>query len=98
MWMSVPQIPVRRTLISTSLIPIVGVGMSSSHSPGCACFLTSAFTTQEYMKVNRTGAFSVSALVTVAEESGRRQKHPEHHGLIDLTGLSSLLFRAPLPS
>ncbi len=39
---SVPQIPVRNTLISTSLIPIRGTGTSSSQRPGLASFLTRA--------------------------------------------------------
>src|SRR5437660_7805668 len=39
---SVPQIPVRSTLISTSLIPIRGTGTLSSQSPGLASFLTRA--------------------------------------------------------
>ena len=43
-WMcrSVPQIPVRSTRISTSLIPTSGSGTSSSHSPGSAWAFTSA--------------------------------------------------------
>src|ERR1039458_10344416 len=40
---SVPQMPARSTRISTSLIPIVGLGTSSSHSPGSRLLLTSAF-------------------------------------------------------
>src|SRR6185436_4572236 len=40
---SVPQMPVRWTRISTSLMPIFGSGTSSSHSPGSARLLTSAF-------------------------------------------------------
>ena len=40
---SVPQMPVRSTLISTSLMPISGTGTSSSHRPGSALLLTSAF-------------------------------------------------------
>src|SRR5260370_22171254 len=40
---SVPQMPARRTLIRTSLIPISGSGTSSSHSPGSRLLLTSAF-------------------------------------------------------
>ena len=39
---SVPQIPVRSTRISTSLIPISGSGTSWSHSPGSAWAFTSA--------------------------------------------------------
>src|ERR1700722_7378215 len=39
---SVPQIPVRNTLISTSLIPIRGNGTSSSQRPGLASFFTRA--------------------------------------------------------
>ena len=39
---SVPQIPVRSTLISTSLIPIRGTGTSSSQRPGLASFFTRA--------------------------------------------------------
>src|SRR5690348_12223998 len=42
---SVPQIPVRSTLINTSLIPIFGCSTSSSHSPGSRRLFTSAFTT-----------------------------------------------------
>src|ERR1035437_3818637 len=44
MWTSVPQIPVRNVLISTSLIPIFGTGISSSHNPGSRLLFTSAFT------------------------------------------------------
>src|SRR6202790_4619577 len=40
---SVPQMPARRTRINTSLMPIVGWGMSSSQSPGSRLLLTSAF-------------------------------------------------------
>src|SRR5229473_287709 len=40
---SVPQMPARRTRISTSLMPMVGSGTSSSHSPGSDLLLTSAF-------------------------------------------------------
>src|ERR1700693_5289069 len=40
---SVPQIPVRSTLTSTSLTPISGVGTSSSQRPGWALLFTSAF-------------------------------------------------------
>ncbi|SRR5579883_1327246 len=36
--------PVRCTRISTSLMPMAGSGMSSSHKPGPACAFTSAFT------------------------------------------------------
>src|ERR1035438_7792859 len=43
MWTSVPQIPVLRTRIRTSLIPMVGSGMSSSQRPRSALLLTSAF-------------------------------------------------------
>ena len=45
-WMcrSVPQMPVLRTRIRTSLIPISGSGTSSSQSPGSAFALTSART------------------------------------------------------
>src|SRR5947209_5492630 len=42
MWTSVPQMPVRRTSISTSLMPYSGTGTSSIHSPTSAFFLTSA--------------------------------------------------------
>src|SRR5271157_4105039 len=41
---SVPQIPVRWTRIRTSLMPMMGSGMSLSQRPGSACALTSAFT------------------------------------------------------
>src|SRR5262249_2175251 len=41
---SVPQMPVRSTLMSTSLMPISGRGTSSSHNPGSALRLTKAFT------------------------------------------------------
>src|SRR5262245_21281874 len=40
---SVPQMPVRSTRISTSLAATSGTGTSSSHSPGLASRLTSAF-------------------------------------------------------
>ena len=40
---SVPQMPVRSTLISTSPGPTAGSGTSASHSPGSAFSLTSAF-------------------------------------------------------
>src|SRR5713101_3930677 len=40
---SVPQIPVRWTRMSTSLIPGLGSGTSVSHSPRSARLLTSAF-------------------------------------------------------
>src|SRR5450759_2068544 len=39
---SVPQIPVIRTRMSTSLIPGTGSGTASSHSPRSALLLTSA--------------------------------------------------------
>src|SRR5689334_17408273 len=42
MWRSVPQIPVRRTLTTTSLIPGTGSGTVSRLRPGPAAFLTSA--------------------------------------------------------
>ena len=44
MWTSVPQMPVRSTRISTSLIPILGTSTSSSHNPGSRLLFTSAFT------------------------------------------------------
>lgn len=40
---SVPQMPVRFTLISTSPEPVSGSGTSVSQSPGSAFCLTSAF-------------------------------------------------------
>src|SRR5260221_4358153 len=40
---SVPQTPVRRTLIRTSSLPTAGTGTSSSHNPASARTLTSAF-------------------------------------------------------
>src|SRR5688572_10080516 len=40
---SVPQMPVRSTSISTSLMPTCGTGTSSSHSPCSRFFLTRAF-------------------------------------------------------
>src|ERR1051326_7567620 len=40
---SVPQMPVRSILMSTSLMPISGVGTSCSHKPGSAFFFTNAF-------------------------------------------------------
>src|SRR5579883_2223496 len=43
MCMSVPQMAERCTLMSTSLWPTVGSGTSSSHMPGSARSLTSAF-------------------------------------------------------
>src|SRR4051794_12251456 len=42
MWTSVPQIPVRRTRIRTSLMPCSGSGTSSSHRPGSARLFTRA--------------------------------------------------------
>src|SRR5712692_7228608 len=42
MWRSVPQMPVRRTRIRTSLMPIFGSGTSSSQRPGSLLLLTSA--------------------------------------------------------
>src|SRR6266536_1855363 len=42
MWRSVPQIPVLRTRISTSLIPISGWGTFSSHRPSAASPLINA--------------------------------------------------------
>ena len=44
MWTSVPQMPVRITLIKTSLIPILGTSISSSQSPCSRLLFTSAFT------------------------------------------------------
>ncbi len=41
---SVPQMPVRSTLISTSPGPTSGSGTSISHRPGSAFAFTSAFT------------------------------------------------------
>src|ERR1700722_4955221 len=41
---SVPQMPVRYTRISTSLMPMVGSGISSIDNPGAACAFTKAFT------------------------------------------------------
>src|SRR5213593_2485728 len=43
MWTSVPQMPARRTRMSTSLIPGRGASMSSSQSPGSRLLFTSAF-------------------------------------------------------
>src|SRR6185437_4596889 len=43
MCMSVPQIAVLATSMSTSFGPTLGSGISSSQMPGCACCLTSAF-------------------------------------------------------
>src|SRR5690348_12746161 len=43
MWTSVPQMPVRRISIKTSLMPTSGVGTSSSQRPGSDFFLTNAF-------------------------------------------------------
>ena len=40
---SVPQMPVRSTRISTSLMPTSGSGTSSSQRPGFRSFFTSAF-------------------------------------------------------
>ena len=42
MWTSVPQMPVRSTLMRTSLVPIRGIGTSSSQRPGLASFFTRA--------------------------------------------------------
>src|SRR5690606_41403902 len=42
MWMSVPQIAARLTLMSTSLCPGFGRGISSSQMPGSGFDLTSA--------------------------------------------------------
>src|SRR5712672_1965300 len=53
--MSEPQMPVRRTRMRTSLIPMVGSGMSSSHNPGCAFDFTSAFT---FEMVNHPNGYS----------------------------------------
>src|SRR5579863_5113053 len=44
MWRSVPQMPVLRTRMRTSLIPTSGSGTSSSHSPSRAWDLTRACT------------------------------------------------------
>src|SRR5437667_8957266 len=54
MWRSVPQIPVLRTRIRTSSIPIVGSGTSHSSRPGPGAVLTSAFMRRP---VCRVGAF-----------------------------------------
>src|SRR5579885_2963965 len=43
MWTSVPQIPARRTRIRTSLMPVLGASISSSHKPGSRLLLQSAF-------------------------------------------------------
>ena len=43
MWMSVPQMPVLLTFISTSSGPISGTGSCCSHRPSAACALTRAF-------------------------------------------------------
>src|SRR3954466_15217774 len=43
MWTSVPQMPVRRISISTSLMPVSGTGTSSSQRPSSGFFLTRAF-------------------------------------------------------
>ena len=57
---SVPQMPVRSTRISTSLIPTSGSGASTSQSPGRASDFASAFTppslalwAHELLSVNR---------------------------------------------
>src|SRR5580704_2876039 len=46
MWMSVPQIPVFLTRISTSSDPITGTGTSRSQRPGSSFAFTSAFITK----------------------------------------------------
>src|SRR4029077_13410342 len=56
MCMSVPQIAVLATSISTSLCPIFGSGMSSSQMPGAACCLTSAFIGYPSNMATRTAA------------------------------------------
>ena len=43
---SVPQMPVRSTLISTSPGPTAGSGTSASHSPGSALLLDQRFSTR----------------------------------------------------
>src|SRR6185437_6730224 len=57
---SVPQIPARKTRMSRSLMPTVGSGTSSSHRPGLASFLTSAF-------------IDVSPLIAIRQSPARRE-------------------------
>src|SRR5215469_6438523 len=53
MCMSVPQMAVFATSMSTSLGPTLGSGMSSSQMPGAACCLTSAFMLFPFMGIKR---------------------------------------------
>src|SRR5580765_4640547 len=52
MWRSVPQMPVRWTRMSTSLMPGRGAGTSLSHSPRSALLFTSAFMVSALRKVD----------------------------------------------
>src|SRR5712671_621165 len=63
MWRSVPQIPVLRTPIRTSLMPIAGSGTFSRLSPGPGAVLTNASITV-VCRLARSGAVSV-------DDSGR---------------------------
>src|SRR5512140_2959061 len=60
--------PVRRTRMKTSLMPNVGSGISSSHSPGSACALTSAFTVSPDCYGNRTLGYGEGRITEAREE------------------------------
>src|SRR5690349_24419418 len=74
MWTSVPQMPVFRTRIRTSLMPIWGVAMSSSQSPGSRLLLTRAFMDSSTITRCRLGglryATSVKHLLLFAATTG----------------------------
>src|SRR5579875_3113966 len=90
MWRSVPQMPVSSTRIRTSLMPIVGFGTSSIHSPRSARLFTNA-------RIN------ISPKLRAAHRSLRRRatlsstllKNPQpssFRGAVLSIGLRNLLF------
>src|SRR5271166_5206471 len=68
MWTSVPQIPARRTRISTSFIPGFGASISSSHNPGSRLLLTRAFI-QSYCLIMKATLLLLSCAAAYAQFS-----------------------------
>src|SRR5579884_2255344 len=78
---SVPQMPVRRILTSTSLMPMVGIGTSSNQRPSRACFFTSACIVfiGQFLKVGqRNGMPSKYAVDGGCQPGGFRNTAPSY--------------------
>src|SRR5919197_6307868 len=88
---SVPQIPVLRTRIRTSLIPISGRGTSRSSSPGPAFVLTSA-------SIVAGGTVTVCPRHSTRAPNaiGREQPRSPQLGLADASVLAGLAPAEPL--